>query len=104
MDWWVEASFGVAQHWTFSAQHLDLVYPWDGTISNDLFKLSLDDSYLGGPIALNPWIQMFYTERGGSSVIFGRKSNIEHFAIGIAPAFGLMKPAGIPLTAFSTTT
>jgi hypothetical protein len=98
MDWWIGVTFGFAQHWTFSAQHLEFLFPWDGTIFNDLFKLSLDDSYLGGPVALNPWIQMFYTERGGSAVILGRKSNIEHFAIGIAPAFVLMKSAGIPLT------
>jgi hypothetical protein len=98
LDWWVGASFGFAQHWTFSTQHLELAFPWDGTINNDVFRLTLDDSYLGWPIALNPWVQMFYTERGGSPVIFGRKSSIEHFAIGITPAFGLMKSAGIPLT------
>ncbi len=98
MDWWAGFSVGFAQHWTFSAQHLEFVFPWDGTAFNDVFKLAFDDSYWGWPITFNPYFQVFYTERGGSTVIFGKRSGTERLEAGIVPTLSLMKPFGIPLT------
>jgi hypothetical protein len=98
MDVWGGVSIGFAQHWTISAQQLDFAFPWDGTINNSVFKLSFDDSYWGLPITINPYFQAFYTERGGSSVILGDRSNTYRMEAGIVPTFGLAKPYGIPLT------
>jgi hypothetical protein len=98
MDWWAGVSVGFAEHWTFSAQHLDFAFPWDGTISNDVFKLSFDDSYWGLPITINPYFQMFYTDGGGSSVILGKRAGTERFEAGIVPTYDFAKATGVPLT------
>jgi len=98
MDWSAGISVGFAEHWTFSAQHLDFAFPWDGTISNDVFKLSFDDSYWGYPITINPYFQMFYTDGGGSSVILGKRAGTERFEAGMVPTYDFAKTTGIPLT------
>lgn len=98
MDWWAGISVGFADHWTFSAQQLDFSFPWDGTISNSVFKLSFDDSYWGYPITINPYFQVFYTESGGSTVILGSRSDTYRLEAGIVPTFSFAKPYGVPLT------
>jgi len=81
-----------------SGQHLEFAFPWDGTIKNDLFKLSFDDSYWGYPITINPYFQVFYVESGGSPPLLGRTSNTERLEVGIVPTYSLMKPYGVPIT------
>jgi hypothetical protein len=98
MDWWAGFSVGFAQYWTFSAQHLEFVFPWDGTIKNDVFKLSFDDSFSGLPITFNPYILLFYVEEGGSPVILGKRQDIYRMEAGIVPTYSFMKPYGVPLT------
>ena len=98
MDWWAGVKIGFAQHWTFSAQHLEFVFPWDGTAFNDVFALSFDDSFMGWPITINPYVQLFYNERGGSTVVLGKRGNTYRVELGIVPTYSFMKPYGIPLT------
>jgi hypothetical protein len=98
MDWWAGANIGFAEHWTLNGQHLEFVFPWDGSIKNDVFKLSFDDSYWGYPITINPYFQVFYVESGGSSVLLGRTSSTERLEVGIVPTYSLMKPYGVPIT------
>jgi hypothetical protein len=98
MDWWAGVNVGFAEHWAVSAQHLEFAFPWDGTISNDVFKLSFDDSYWGFPITINPYFQVFYTNDGGSTVILGKRAGTERFEAGIVPTYDFSKPYGVPLT------
>jgi hypothetical protein len=98
MDWSIGFSVGFAKYWKFSYNHVEFLFPWDGTAFNDIFNLAFDDSFLGLPITFNPYIQMFYNERGGSLVIFGKRDHIERFDVGIVPTLSLMKYTGIPLT------
>ncbi len=98
MDWWFGANIGFAEHWNLNAQHLVFDFPWDGYINNDVFKLSFDDSYVGWPITINPYFQVFYTELGGSSVILGARSNTYRLEAGVVPTYSFAKPYGIPLT------
>jgi len=112
MDWWVGVKVGFAQHWTLTAQHLEFVFPSPyptsfpptgatfqlPTAVNDVFTLSFNDAYLGLPITFNPYFQIFYTERGGSTVIWGKKSDTYRLEAGIVPTISLAKPYGIPLT------
>ena len=97
MDWWVGVKIGFAEHWNFSAQHLEFVFPSGGSVYNDVFVLGFDDSYLGFPITFNPYFQVFYVERGGI-ISLGKQRDTYRLEFGISPTYSFMKAYGIPLT------
>src|SRR5204863_4082044 len=45
----------------------------------------------------NPYVQMFYTDHGGSTVIYGKRAGIERYEFGIVPTISFAKQ-GVPLT------
>jgi hypothetical protein len=98
MDWWAGASVGFAEHWKISAQHLEFLFPGGGAAINDTATLSFDDSYLGWLITFNPYINAFYTERGGSVVFLGKRTDAIRFDAGISPTYSFLKSTGIPFT------
>jgi hypothetical protein len=98
MDWWAGFSIGFAKHWKFTAQHLEFHFPGGGAAINDTFTLSFDDSFLGWAITFNPYINAFYTERGGSVVVFGKRRDAIRFDAGITPTYSFQKSHNIPLT------
>jgi hypothetical protein len=99
MDWWAGFSVGFAQHWKVSAQHLEFLFPGGtgGAAINDTATLSFDDSYLGWPITINPYVDVFYNERGGSLAILGKTRDAVRFDIGMTPTFSFLKPYNVPL-------
>jgi hypothetical protein len=99
MDWWAGFSVGFAQHWKFSAQHLEFqIIPISVNNINDTATLSFDDSYMGFPITFNPYLNVFYTERNGSVVVFGKRKDAVRFDAGISPTYSFQKSTGIPLS------
>ncbi len=65
---------------------------------NYVFGLALDDSFLGLPIAFNPYVNLFYNATGGSTVALGKTSSTYRFDIGIARATALPSRMAFPLT------
>jgi hypothetical protein len=102
MDWWGGFGVGFAKYWSFTAQALQFNFPGGAgappTARNYVFELALDDSFLGLPIAFNPYVDLFYNATGGSTVVFGKTSSTARVVLGVAPAYSFAKSYGIPLT------
>ncbi len=98
MDWWVGFSVGFAQHWTFTAQHLQFMFPGGATDYNYTYTLAFDDSFLGWPVTINPYVNVFNNASGPSTVVLGDNGRTYRVEIGMAPRVALQKATGIPLT------
>ena len=99
MDWWIGFSVGFAKYWNFSAQYLEFDFPNAvGTAHNYDFKLAFDDSFVGWPITINPYVELFYSGAGGSTVVFGKTSGGYRVSLGIVPTYSFAKTTSIPLT------
>jgi hypothetical protein len=98
MDWWAGFSIGFAEHWKLSVQHLQFEIIGVGNPVNDTATLSFDDSYWGWPVTFSPYINLFYTERNGSVVVYGKRTDAFRFDAGITPTYSFMKSHGIPLS------
>ena len=98
LDWWLGFSVGFAQHWKFSAQHLQFKFPGGATIYNYVYSLGFDDSYLGLPIVFNPYINLFQSASGPSTVVLGDNGNTYRVELGIRPTVSLQKSTGVPLS------
>lgn len=97
MDWWLGFSVGFAQRWTFSFSHVQFKLPGGPTAFNYAFGLSYDDGGFGVlPIALNPFVNVFYNASGFTNIATG--DNTYRVEIGMKPSVSLEKSAGIPLT------
>lgn len=98
MDWWVGATVGFANYWSFTAQHVQFMFPGGGTVYNYDFKLALNDSFTGLPITFNPYVDVFYNAAGGSTVVLGKTAGSSRVSLGMAPTFSLLPSTGVPLT------
>ena len=89
MDWWAGVSVGFAKYWTFSAESLNFVFPnappGAGTVYNYNFALSFDDSFSGWPVVFNPYVSVFYNDKGGSTVVLGKTIGCLPRHIGMNP-------------------
>ncbi len=99
MDWWVGVTVGFAQHWKFSAEHLEFHFPGGiPTAFNYVFTLAYNDAHWGWWIPLNPYVSIFYNASGGSTVVFGKTSGGYRVTVGIAPSVTPFKDIPLSLT------
>ena len=95
MDWWAGISVGFAKYWTFSAESLNFVFPnappGAGTAYNYNFALGFDDSFLGLPVVFNPYVSFFYNDKGGSTVVLGKRSDAYRVTVGMNPTISFAK-------------
>jgi hypothetical protein len=102
MDWWAGINVGFAKYWTLSAQSLNFVFPnaapGAGTAYNYNFALAFDDSFLGLPVVFNPYVSLFYNDKGGSTVVLGKRSDAYRVTFGMNPTINFAKQFGVPLT------
>jgi hypothetical protein len=98
MDWWLGFNVGFAKYWNFTAQYLEFDFPSGGSAKNYDFKLALDDGFVGWPIKLNPYVELFYNGSGGSTVVFGKTSGSYRVSLGIGPSYSFLKSTGVPLS------
>ena len=99
MDWWAGFSVGFAQHWKFSAEYLEFVFPSGLTTAQNLvFTLAYDDSHWGLPFTINPYVSLFYNIKSASTVVFGDTTDTYRVTLGVVPTINLEKSKGIPLT------
>lgn len=99
MDWWAGVSVGFAQHWKFSAEYLEFVFPSGLTTAQNLvFTLAYDDSHWGLPFTINPYVSLFYNIKSASTVVFGDTTDTYRVTLGVVPTINLEKSTGIPLT------
>jgi hypothetical protein len=97
MDWWGGFTVGFAEHWSFTAQHIEFHFPPGGSVYNDAFSIAYDDSYLGFPITINPYFQYWHNERGGFNSL-GKGRDTYRLEAGIVPTYSFKKAYGVPLT------
>lgn len=99
MDMWIGFNIGFARYWKFTAQHVQFHFPGSiPTAYNYDFKLSLDDSFMGWPIPLNPYVSVFYNAAGGSTVVLGKTNGSYRVSAGIVPTINMAKYWTIPLS------
>jgi hypothetical protein len=101
-DWWAGATIGFADYYKLTVQELQFQIPNAGdkgvkVVENVTVTLSYDDAHLGLPIALNPYVNVFYNYGGYSSMGLG-KTGTYRVDVGIGPSYSFMKSAGVPLT------
>ncbi len=101
-DWWAGATIGFADYYKLTVQELQFQIPNAGykgvkVIENATVTLAYDDAHLGLPIALNPYVNVFYNYGGASSMGLG-KTGTYRVDVGIGPSYSFMKSAGVPLT------
>jgi hypothetical protein len=101
-DWWAGATIGFADYYKLTVQELQFQIPNAGdkgvkVVENVTVTLSYDDAHLGLPIALNPYVNVFYNYGGYASMGLG-KTGTYRVDVGIGPSYSFMKSAGVPLT------
>jgi hypothetical protein len=103
-DWFLSANVVVAKYWTFGVQYIEFIPPaadlatsFPSTEHNMEFSLAYDDSSWGWPIALHPYVKLFYELFGPSTVVLGRKGSTYDVELGIVPTIDTKKYSGIPL-------
>ena len=72
--------------------------PGAGTAYNYNFALAFDDSFLGLPVVFNPYVSLFYNDKGGSTVVLGKRSDAYRVTFGMNPTINFAKQFGVPLT------
>jgi hypothetical protein len=104
-DWAVGMTVKFAQNWKFGVEYVEFLSP-PGNFSaerNIEFTLAYDDSWMGLPITINPYVKLFYEASGPSTVVVGKAGDIYDVELGIVPTVSLLKSTGIPLTVSAPT-
>ena len=75
MDWWVGVTVGFAQHWKFSVEYVQFNFP-DRAIPTAVqlrvHASATTTATAGCPVTFNPYVNLFYNARGGSTVVLGK--------------------------------
>jgi len=101
-DWFVGMDVLFAQNWKFGVQYVQFLSP-PGNFhaeNNVEFTLAYSDKWMGWPVALNPYVKLFWAVSGDSTVVVGDQGKTYDVEIGIVPTLELAKyVAPIVLTA-----
>lgn len=98
-DWFLGADVVFARDWTFSAQYVQFLSPPGNfrTETNAEFTLKYSDKGFGVlPIAINPYVRLWWAAAGDSNVVVGDKGNTYYVEFGMVPTLDLNK-YGTPL-------
>jgi hypothetical protein len=88
-DWFVGLDFTVARNWNAGVQFVQFLSP-PGNFraeSNIQFSLAYDDSNRGWPIAIHPYVKLFYAAAGDSTVVEGKKGDTYDVELGLVPTY-----------------
>jgi hypothetical protein len=103
-DWFVSANVAFARNWNVGVQYIEFVPPaadlitsFPSTEHNVEFSLAYDDTSWGWPIALKPYVKLFYEISGPSTVVLGRMGSTYDVEIGAVPTLDIQKATGVPL-------
>ncbi len=91
-DWFAGPSFHFGKNWNLDVQLGQFLSPPGNfkTETNLESALSFDDSGLGLPVHLKPYVKLFYAISGDSTVVTGRRGGTYDVEIGMAPSVDLM--------------
>ena len=98
-DWFIGTDVVFARDWTFSAQLVQFLSPPNNfhTETNAEFTLKYSDKGFGMlPIAINPYVRLWWAASGDSNVVVGDKGNTYYVEFGMTPTLDLTKQ-GTPL-------
>lgn len=88
-DWFVGATFIFQKNWKLSAQFIEFVSPPHNFVpeNNAEFILYYDDKVWNLPFTFNPYIKLFYTISGDSTVVVGKRGGTYYFELGMIPSY-----------------
>jgi hypothetical protein len=98
-DWFIGTDVVFARDWTFSAQLVQFLSPPNNfhTETNAEFTLKYSDKGFGMlPVAINPYVRLWWAASGDSNVVVGDKGNTYYVEFGMTPTLDLTKQ-GTPL-------
>jgi hypothetical protein len=105
LDWWAMFTVTFAKNWTFGTQYIEFIPPaadlatsFPAIEHNIEFSLSYDDTGMGFPIPLHPYVKLFYEIAGPSTVVLGKKGDTFDVEIGVVPTYDAKMATGLPLT------
>jgi hypothetical protein len=104
MDWFCGFSLSTANNFRFSAQFLQFLSP-PGNFkpeNNVEFLLTYEDGKKEKPFSFNPYVKVFWTVSGDSTVVVGRKGKTYDVEIGLLPTWNL-KTCRLPATLYFPT-
>jgi hypothetical protein len=95
-DWFVGATAKIGAKTTIGAQYVEFISPQNAfkTEQNIEFSLAYDDQLK--PIALHPYVKLFWAMNGDSTVAVGKRGDTYDVEIGMSPSFDL-HPYNVPL-------
>lgn len=98
-DWFGGVNLKLYDKWKLGAQYVEFISPNHSFNAEQNFEFSLgyDDSGLFGPVTISPYVKLFYTAFGDSTVVTGAKGGTFDVEIGAAPSIAVA-PGGVSLT------
>lgn len=104
-DWFVGVDVKFADYWKAGVQYIEFIPPahdlatsFPATERNIEFSLGYSDAHLGYPVAINPYVKLFYAVNGPSTVVLGKGGDTFDVELGMVPTLDLKKYAGVPIT------
>ena len=99
-DWWVAGTVGFAHDWKFGVAYVEFLSPPGtfSTIRNVEFSLRYSDAWIGRALTFNPYVKLFYSASGPSTVAVGKKGGTYDVELGFAPTINLKKYGWLPIS------
>jgi hypothetical protein len=99
-DWWVAGTIGFAHDWKFGVTYVEFLSPPGtfSTIRNVEFSLRYSDAWIGRALTFNPYVKLFYSASGPSTVAVGKKGGTYDVELGFAPTINLKKYGSLPIS------
>lgn len=90
-DWFIGFNTLLGKNWKFGVQYIQFVSPpYNFRPENNIeFVLAYDDSFWKLPVVLNPYVKLFWTVAGDSTVVVGRRGHTYDVEIGAVPTLTL---------------
>jgi hypothetical protein len=99
-DWWVGGTTAFADDWNFGVTYVEFLSPPGAftTIRNVEFSLRYSDAWTGWALTFNPYVKLFYSSSGPSTVAVGKKGGTYDVELGFEPTINLQKYGWLPIT------
>jgi len=99
-DWWVGGALAFAHDWKFGVTYVEFLSPPGAfsTIRNVEFSLRYSDGPTGWALTFDPYVKLFYSASGPSTVAVGKKGGIYDVELGFVPTIDLKKYGWLPIT------
>lgn len=100
LDWWIGGATAFADDWNFGITYVEFLKPPRAftTIRNVELSLHYSDPWSERALTFNPYVKLFYSTSGPSTVAVGKKGGTYDVELGFEPTINLKKYGWPPVT------